>query len=1139
MAPGQLVTKRPRAQTGDLGSGNGDVRSGRKSLNKRLRRSASLNSDEESAPPSESPSDSDEADQDGNDEDHLRATQRLTTRLQQARHTQNQPAENGIIEEIKCTNFMCHEQLTVTLGPLINFIIGHNGSGKSAVLTALTLCLGGKPTATNRGQSLKSFIKEGKEFSILSVRIKNQGSSAYKPDLYGRSIIVERHFTKTSSGFKLKDINGKIVSNKKQELEDILDAFALQIDNPMNVLTQDMARQFLNDSNPKDKYKFFLKGTQLQTLSDDYALIQEKLDETDAKIEVVKQDIEHLRKKAQEAMEKARLASSLEKMRERERTLLNQAAWAKVEEEEKELQQIEKEIENVQQKIDERTAEAEAQSEAYELANEAYSNANQTYEDRLAERATLEQQQAELKEKFDDVKKAIVEQRSTQRAVVGSIETRKSSIEEYETRIRDAKQRQAEADNGEHAQKMQELEEAKCAYDESKKALEAHERSKASLTEQLRTSQGRKREADKEAEDKRSEVRRSERVKRELEGGQVNWIDSFPDPSTLESVLEAIKKERRFREQPVGPVGRYVKLLKPEWSSILEKSAGPILNAFCVTSKADQNILTDIFRKARYKCPIYIGSGVPINTTGHEPEPGLDTWLRVLKFDNELVRSQMIINNGIDQIVLIKDRKQAEEFMHTGGDRRKNVRACFAMMDRDPQRGHSIALNLNSGAISLGPIAKWDGRPRMQTDKESQLSAAIENFRRAQEEYGLARSHSQEMQGNVDACQRDLNGYEKRKKQLVLQSQQAQERAEALEDEISAATPIDGQIEQFENSLEEIRSALTFEEGQYQDVVTELKKLNDRNKDYLKKLNANQVNIADLNMQVGKANVRAEKMNNRREETLRNKNRAIEMATAAEEVRGEWQQKYGEQIVVRDELTSQALQISPRVEVPRGKTSADLVKKRETLTKQREQAQTELGGSEDQLLQAANDAKAKHKDASEHLSEDRNLAQWLARSLDQRTRRWEFFRQYISIASRTGFTYLLSERQFRGLLKVDHKKQALDIQVQPDITVNSAAGRQTKTLSGGEKSFSTICLLLSLWEAMGSPIRCLDEFDVFMDNVNRAQSMKMIIQAARRAVGRQFIFITPQAMNDVGHGDDVKIIRMRDPERGQTTINLG
>ena len=58
---------------------------------------------------------------------------------------------------------MCHGYLEVSLGPLINFIIGHNGSGKSAVLTALMLCLGGKAAATNRAGSLKGFIKNGEE----------------------------------------------------------------------------------------------------------------------------------------------------------------------------------------------------------------------------------------------------------------------------------------------------------------------------------------------------------------------------------------------------------------------------------------------------------------------------------------------------------------------------------------------------------------------------------------------------------------------------------------------------------------------------------------------------------------------------------------------------------------------------------------------------------------------------------------------------------------------------------------------------------------------------------------------------------------------------------------------------------------
>jgi chromosome segregation ATPase len=53
--------------------------------------------------------------------------------------------------------------------------------------------------------------------------------------------------------------------------------------------------------------------------------------------------------------------------------------------------------------------------------------------------------------------------------------------------------------------------------------------------------------------------------------------------------------------------------------------------------------------------------------------------------------------------------------------------------------------------------------------------------------------------------------------------------------------------------------------------------------------------------------------------------------------------------------------------------------------------------------------------------------------------------------------------------------------------------KDPKALSGGETSFSTICLLMALWDSVHSPIRCLDEFDVFMDATNRQLSMAMLV----------------------------------------------
>jgi chromosome segregation ATPase len=263
----------------------------------------------------------------------LRQTQLIQEKYAHVEDDSNIPAEHGILERVECYNFMCHDHFQVELGPLINFIVGKNGSGKSAILTGITLCLGGKASATNRGQSLKNFIKEGRENASIIVRIRNQGDGAYMPDDYGKSIIVERHFSKSgASGFKIKSENGRIVSTKKSELDAITDYFSLQIDNPMNVLSQDMARQFLSTSSPAEKYKFFVRGVQLEQLDQDYRLIEETIDEIEEKLRGNVQDLGFLASRKDAARKKLELSDQHDSLRERIRNTQYQMAWAHVEE---------------------------------------------------------------------------------------------------------------------------------------------------------------------------------------------------------------------------------------------------------------------------------------------------------------------------------------------------------------------------------------------------------------------------------------------------------------------------------------------------------------------------------------------------------------------------------------------------------------------------------------------------------------------------------------------------------------------------------------------------------------------------------------------------------------------------------------
>jgi chromosome segregation ATPase len=53
---------------------------------------------------------------------------------------------------------MCHEALEIKLNENVNFVVGRNGSGKSAILTALTIGLGARANVTNRGVCVKGFV---------------------------------------------------------------------------------------------------------------------------------------------------------------------------------------------------------------------------------------------------------------------------------------------------------------------------------------------------------------------------------------------------------------------------------------------------------------------------------------------------------------------------------------------------------------------------------------------------------------------------------------------------------------------------------------------------------------------------------------------------------------------------------------------------------------------------------------------------------------------------------------------------------------------------------------------------------------------------------------------------------------------
>ncbi|KTG45406.1 hypothetical protein cypCar_00044629, partial [Cyprinus carpio] len=285
--------------------------------------------------------------------------------------SQSVTGEVGIIESISLRNFMCHSMLgPFAFGPNVNFVVGNNGSGKSAVLTALVVALGVKAHTTNRGSFIKGFVKEGERFADVSITLRNRGCDAYKPEVFGQSIIVDHCISSEGmETYNLRSKAGHLVSSKKEELISILDHFNIQVDNPVSVLTQEMSKDILHSNGEGDKYKFFLKAIRLDQMKEDLTCIMKTKTMTQNTVEKHRETLQELKRKYHEKEERYKSLASLDEMQKKLDELKNQMAWAlgKVQEANRILGQLQDQLEGVTQRMQQlqpQCAELESQAQA-------------------------------------------------------------------------------------------------------------------------------------------------------------------------------------------------------------------------------------------------------------------------------------------------------------------------------------------------------------------------------------------------------------------------------------------------------------------------------------------------------------------------------------------------------------------------------------------------------------------------------------------------------------------------------------------------------------------------------------------------------------------------------------------------------
>ncbi|KAF8527504.1 P-loop containing nucleoside triphosphate hydrolase protein [Hysterangium stoloniferum] len=1036
----------------------------------------------------------------------------------------------GIIEAIEMHHFMCHPRLSFKFGPQINFIIGHNGSGKSAVLSALTIALGGKAISTGRGNGLKSFIREGQNTAEVSITLKNQGEESFKPDIYGKSIIVTRRFSKEgSSSYKIKNADGKTISTKRDELSAICDHMNIQVDNPMNVLTQDSARQFLSASRPQDKYQFFLKGTQLTQLNEEYETCLENIGKTTRTLQLKREEIPDLEKAFREADARNKEAT---KAREKQTQLAEykrELAWAHVKAKEDEMTKQLGDVAKARRRLP-RIEQSIQEAEAALLATVEKVEEFEAEKAAVPSIGSIKTELAEAKALFDKNRDDIREHKANEREMNQQMNQLSNEITGFENEIRLRAESQGAAQT-ERERIQHLLQKAMMDLDNAKEELEMVSSEPVNLEKRVRELDVRGRQMVNDVNAARKDVEAAisniEQCQRK-DGDELRIYGQ-----DLSTVLKHVKDETWMGEVPIGPFGLFVSVKDPKWTHVMRMQIGQLMTSWAVTDNRDRHKLKKILdHSGNNNIQIIITEVDLFDYSRGEPPSDILTALRVLDIKHEFVKRILINQRNIEKIVLADSRSDGDQLlMRLGGNG-----VAWSLDGYIPRR----YADGGGQSVPMQRVANNDPRNHMFTGGDRTA-----DLRRFQDVKHEAETRLQLLMTNQSDLRREYTDLQRRlteAKACFKRQQSVRGEVSRLEQEIirlQADASLDAPVNI--DFLEE--SKVTAIEGrnsistQYESIIKRRMELDAENKLLHEKRAAliQQVTDWEAGMEAIRRKLAA----------------ALQDRVKATKDKAHWQAKLVAESAQVDELeaiaeilqkefeewSEKAEQIGPQVEKPR---KADFIYRQiESVQKALAQHERQQGASPEEISMERDNAKIALDTHKRQLKEVSNLNKALKTSLAIRMSKWITFRQHIALRCKYQFQHHLFTRGYYGKVIFDHNECTLNLKVQTeDQAGTQSKDKDPKSLSGGEKSYSTICLLLALWESIQCPIRCLDEFDVFMDAANRRISMKMMIEAANTS-DKQYILITPQDMSYVAFSSSVRVHRMLDPERNQNSLNFG
>lgn len=966
---------------------------------------------------------------------------------------------------------------------------------------------------------MQSLIRRGANSATIEIQLRNSSSRAYKRHIYGDHITIIREINASGSHYKIKAASGEIISTRLKEVEAIKHALGIQVDNPISVLNQDDARSFLGKG-PEKMYALFRKATNLDQAEDKYKETLKTCDEA----------IEHLKMKEQASKELEKeyhsLRASYDQMRSYEefeqqiQQLQNEYYWREVVEVETEAHDAETQYNTVCKKITELTQKGQDIEQIHRTGLSALEVLKRERDEKSLQKNALQQDVSTYESQAREAQSSL-------RTVQQTVQKYQDRFDREQKKVLDLEREIGNIQSGAQRNERARLTSRAAAARSAAEAARARERTAQHDAAQARGhaahTRARADDAAAALRTHRHALNRLTQQLRDLESCSSDSLAVYGNSMvTLRKEVEEAVKRGEFSAPPKGPIGDYIKVTEKQWVGTLEHILGGSITTFCVNNASDSRKLIDIMnkvygpaRKPAVSCSAFLRRrhdvrarevrGAGGGAAGGAPLRSALGWLQV---DDPEVYNHLVDALRLETVLLVPDHQTAVELC---SEEHRVPRHLSKAVSRDCAEYYPAPRYRSYGVRARPPrYLQHSSRDRTRQLKSEIQEAQVKlrelegGARACEQEAERARQYERALADTLHALALDKIDKEEKEKIAIAELEQYQEpRQTVLEDELKLSK------EKAQSVQEQLNAQLAEEQrwrGQHQQLDNKVRELRNRLsdltsacRDLTEEIDREQIKLENIASQITECEVRVQKY---RKELSRTK--------AALEEKKE---------VVRTKI-EETSKLCPRVRNPRQKA---LITEELKNTKDKMNAMRCNGMTKVQVAEKLIVVKKKYHEISAELQQLGAVIESIKETAKQHLQFSHFAQTYIIRQLYYIFQSILTLRGYCGNIEVDAAAGRLRLQCSAGAAPHSAG------LSGGEQSYSTVAFLLALWDCAEMPFYFMDEFDVFMDDVNRKIIMQLLINHALKNSGRQFVFLTPKDISCVSAGPQIDIHLLPNP----------